>query len=74
MTPQEKAKELYDKYHEEFIGNWDLGINDEFSINSFCKKASLIAVNEIFELSKNGTFVYGYENYWEQVKQEIENL
>jgi hypothetical protein len=76
MTPQEKAKELFNKmsiqtysyqpyagahYSEEEIG-YEAG-----------KKCALIAVDEII----NYLEVDGFStqiNYWEQVKQEIEKL
>jgi hypothetical protein len=74
MIPKEKAKELFDKFYSA-IPNDEMGENYESS-----KKCALIAVNE---LSK---FLVDVESedfnlpdefsiqYWQEVKQEIENL
>ena len=75
MTPKEKANELYNKfYNTDFHGN-SIKIRDLLT-----KECALIAVDEI---------IIGYEfdsldiehkriidniNYWDKVKQEIENL
>ena len=70
MTPIEKAKELVDEFK-----SIDIDYNDSIEgacfmcmSNSDAKQCALIAVNKIID--KNG-----YNNdYWQQVKQEIENL
>ena len=70
MTPAEKAKEIYEKY---------------CNMNSHCDNAiecALIAVDEIIKSNPTsqlsdpflGNRTYENVNYWEQVKQEIENL
>lgn len=75
MTPKEKAKELFDKFclaiqteGNEF-GYWTNTIQ--------AKQCALIAV----DLRLDGDFIftsieYGKDSleYWEEVKQEIENL
>jgi regulator of PEP synthase PpsR (kinase-PPPase family) len=65
MTPQEKANELYSKYD-------DL-LNKDFSnpivFDNQIKQCALIAVDEI---SKHCYEVM--KPFWEEVKQEIENL
>jgi len=70
MTPKEKAKKLVYKY-------WDIE-NIDF-INSI--ECALIAVDELIEahikISKeeSGTTLIDYgQNYWQEVKQEIEKL
>lgn len=63
MTPQEKANELVCKYlfpQRSFIKNANL---------VFSKECALIVVNEIL----NNVLPNNFE-YWQQVKQEIENL
>jgi len=64
MTPKEKAIELFNKYYylfpEKFI--IDFGYKES-------KQCALIAVDEI--LSWCGTADI---RYWQEVKQEIENL
>ena len=64
MTPKEKAKELVDKYHNKS----DLLYETLSFIQA--KECALIAVDEI--LSAIGFSVN--DEYWGQVKQEIEKL
>ena len=63
MIPKEKAEELVNKYL--------LATPINFYIDD-SKKCALIAVDEIQNLCWNNNEV-GI-NYWEKVKQEIENL
>jgi hypothetical protein len=62
MTPQEKAKELIEKYYWTF-GDGYLG---EQHI-----QCALIAVDEILSLDSGDSID---KNFWQQVKQEIEKL
>jgi len=63
MTPKEKAIELIDKFK----------LKQNFFTNSFikttAKQCALIAVDEILKINP-----YKARNYWQEVKQEIENL
>ena len=67
MTPKEKAEELMDKMY--YIGRYD----DQESYNPTMawergKQCALIAVDEILDKD-------GYNNdYWQEVKKEIEKL
>lgn len=73
MTPKDKAIELCDKF-------------DDITNSTLCaaKRCALIAVDEIINsspslpiLSDDGTYGSDIEEstkYWQQVKQEIENL
>lgn len=61
MTPKEKAKELFDKY--------DKAVNT-ISYNPI-KKCALIAVDEVRD---NLPLITGIQNYWIEVKNEIEKL
>ena len=76
MIPQEKAQEL-------FMRNFEITVDD------YCaKQCALIAVDEILNLglhdvgdyrndqstSDDFSTVTWYINYWEEVKQEIEQL
>jgi len=68
MTPQEKAKELVEKFY------WRKTNHNVSVIDS--KQLALIAVDEIINAirytdAKNDL---GYIGYWNKVKQEIENL
>ena len=61
MTPKEKAKDLCTIYSFYFGGESDI------------KKCALIAVNEMLEhveMMDDGAAI----KYWEEVKQEIENI
>ena len=76
MTPKEKAGELYNKMY-------DYSLFEEEA-----KRCALIAVDEILETTKvkwatqrkfpNGEYKFwkgvAYKKYWQEVKQEIENL
>jgi hypothetical protein len=75
LTPKERAKELVDKYFE----NWNLSLTIENA-----KQCTLIAVDEILSIQclSNGYAESckhmkphkGQRPYWEEVKQEINNL
>ena len=76
MTPKEKAKELFDKFHfvnsesvELVTGDYEL----LFSLHeSDAKECALIALDEILNVLN---VIDNFEMiYWEQVKQEIEQL
>ena len=60
MTPKEKALELIDKF--------------TFEIGKFnAKQSALISVGEILKVIEDNCLEYE-DDYWEQVKKEIENL
>lgn len=67
MTPKEKAKEIYCKYTDA------LNIRDlQTTANPFAKQCALIAVDEVINSE-----LYKWledEIYWQEVKQEVENL
>jgi hypothetical protein len=67
QAPKEKAKELIDKFV--------LLDNDIFcSVNyPYSKQCALIAVDEILSINSVDKDVE-LSDYWEEVKQEIENL
>jgi F0F1-type ATP synthase delta subunit len=64
MTPKEKAKELVQRFIDEAYAE-----TTEQLYTPVAKNAALIAVDEILDecLSLK-------EEFWEEVKQEIENL
>lgn len=89
MTPKEKAQEIFDKYYQlaesiEWTDNEtkvkaekfndELGSDVLIYWNELAKKSGLIAVDEILELvcSIDGTDYW--QEYYEQVKHEIEKL
>ena len=64
MTPKEKANELVDRFRLNVLDYENNGLN------SFkAKQCALIAVNEMIEHCN-----YANKWYWQEVKQEIENL
>ncbi len=73
MTPKEKAIELVLKF-KELPQEGTLMFYVAFEISKQC---ALIAVNELLNnFLSNRTTEYGREryNFWQKVKQEIENL
>jgi hypothetical protein len=72
MTPQEKAKQLYDKFNRHCSVKNFFGDNVE-SYNT--KSCALIAVDEILN---NEEYLYLGEKknvkYWQEVKTKIEEL
>ena len=75
ITPQEKAKELVDKYYTKMNPN---APDCNISFNQ-AKQCALIAVDEIIKtdmLIDEDVYVESpsYLQYWQQVKTEIEKL
>ena len=73
MTPQEKAKELFNKYADNF--NFD----DTYrSYRQQAKQCALIAVQYIITANPHSnplnTEVHSTMRFWQEVKQEIEKL
>jgi len=66
MTPKEKAQELVDKMYfvNDLIGNYPICFET-------AKQCALITVDEIRD---NLPLITDIQNYWLQVKQEIQNL
>ena len=68
MTPQQKAKELFNKYY--------LLIDIKNYENT--KNCALIAVDELLEATKRYDYTLGpkpsYNDYWLKVKYQIEKL
>jgi hypothetical protein len=65
-TDNEINDQLWDKNNELFLSIYKL----------FAKQCALIAVDEILDVI-NGIYDYDFEKlnpYWQEVKQEIENL
>ena len=75
MTPEEKAIELVEKY-----GIWCW--NDGVCNYETAKILALIAINEIIESGihvdfywdKSTKHIFSYEEYYEEVKHELEKL
>ena len=86
MTAKEKAKELVDKYINIDYGNvdfYDLDLNYLINVMNYdAREYALIAVDEIIKSEPTfnssifqGSFLISDNTeYWEEVKQEIEQL
>jgi hypothetical protein len=82
MTPKEKANELVDKFYQRFPLKMDVittrgDLSWEYDNWEQAKQCALIAVDEILDDDMYDMSQELFENrinYWQQVKQEIENL
>ena len=66
MTPKEKAEELYTRYESLSKA--------PFKRHQNLKESALIAVREILNLASFYNDTQGEVTYWQEVKQEIENI
>ena len=77
MTPEDKAKELFDKYYQNIL-TYGEELSQEITISLLTKKSALIAVQEILNCNPHtnpfNTDVYSTYDYWFQVKLEIQKL
>jgi hypothetical protein len=71
QTPEEKAKELFDHYHNliQSIGG-ELG--QEILVSILAKQCALFLARETMQ-DKWNTEDYDQYHYWEEVEHEIEN-
>jgi len=69
MTQQEKAKELFDKFC--YAIRTEERTDGYYTNIIHAKQCALIAVDEILKI---GDEEYYRWHYWQQVKQEINNL
>lgn len=65
MNPKEKAEELVFKYYDLF---------KRFIFLDEAKICAIISINELIEESYFTDGYYDRQEYWEEVKQEIEKL
>jgi hypothetical protein len=78
-TPEEKAKQLFDQYHNliQEIGG-DMG--HEILVSILAKESCLIAVDELIKSHYLLTTTHDIKpsirckSYWKEVKEEINNL
>jgi hypothetical protein len=70
MTPKEKAKELVSKFNFEHTGQTYIlhQTVDE------SKRCALIAVDELIKEERKTDDYYEIGSYWQEVKQEIQEL
>ena len=78
MTPKEKAKELVDKYTNLYPSYIVMFPSDIDNAIKDIKECALVAVDEILTAITFNMYdedAYNKEDiYWEEVKEEIENL
>jgi len=70
MTPKEKAQYLFDNFYNHcFNPDTYRDVNEDNA-----KQCALIAVDEIIKQESTYDLSISDINYWQQVKQEINNL
>jgi hypothetical protein len=78
MNPKEKALELIEQFKDKvnpYIGSGMLSnTHDDDTILWQSKRCALIAVDEILNEENDFIQTDAHFLYWEEVKQEIENL
>jgi hypothetical protein len=85
-SPKEKAKELVDKFISySYFSDGNYSMNRQYQQEDNSKQCALIAVDEILniehpqiiiytEIIKNSIRDYFQDEYWDEVKKEIEKL
>lgn len=68
MSPQERAKDLINKYFKQL--NWTFGDHVYSTRDEGPKECALICVNEILKDEE----INDHYAYWEKVKEELEKL
>ena len=71
MTPKEKAQDLVNRYRA-ILMNEDTNCGEEILCTTIAKKIALTTVDEISSVISQGVLLRIV--YWNEVKQEIENL
>ena len=71
MTPKEKAQDLVNRYRV-ILMNEDTDCGEEILCTTIAKKIALTTVDEIASVISQGVLLRVV--YWDEVKQEIENL
>ncbi len=74
MTPKEKSNDLVDTFRIVLM-NEDTDCGNEILCTLIAKQCALIAVNEIMNITHFDKYSdEEHQNYWQQVKTEIEKL
>ena len=71
MTPKEKAQDLVNRYRV-ILMNEDTNCGEEILCTTIANKIALTTVDEIASVISQGVLLRVV--YWNEVKQEIENL
>ncbi len=73
MKAKDKANELVNTYRM-MLMNEDTECGQEILCTIIAKKSALIAVDEIMKAMDDVMLPNPFNQYWEQIKQEIEKL
>jgi hypothetical protein len=73
MTPKEKAISLVDSYRM-ILMNEDTECGEEILCTVIAKQCALIAVDELIKEERKTDDYYEIGSYWQEVKQEIQEL
>jgi hypothetical protein len=73
MTPEEKAKELFNKFSRHIMHFDELEGWKEYIDSSEAKQFALVTVDEILNINSVDKD-FSLSHYWLDVKHEIENL
>ena len=76
MTPKEKAEKLLNSFYNNAESRNKIGAFDEDLHKYNCKQCALILVYELIDSEPQYQWTKSYEpnDYWIEVKQEIEKL
>ena len=74
MTPKEKAIELFDKFRQNQFSGCIICSDSYEDKDINVKSLALIAVDEILTLLPEIAFGANVFEYWQQVRNEIENF
>ncbi len=70
MTPKEKAKELFNDF-ENIVFN---EVDNYYAKRDLSKQCALVAVDEVTKYLQDILVPNPFGLYWQEVRQEIENL
>jgi hypothetical protein len=73
MTPKEQAEQLLNEYRMLFMDEGE-DYGEEILVSVLSKQCALIAVDEIINSVDNEHVSDIYNEFWEEVKQEIEKI
>ena len=73
MEPKEKAQELVNQY-KLILMDEDTDCGNEALCTSIAIKNALVAVDEVIQSFNDVMIPNPFNQYWQKVKQEIENL
>jgi len=73
MKPKDKAIELVDSYRI-ILMNEDTECGEEILCTLIAKQCALIAVDEIIQAMDNVMLPNPFKQYWNKVKQKIQEL